>query len=380
MPDHGSAEPTHGTPGPRHDAPRPTLADVAAKAGVSASTASLAFSGSGPVADATRERVLAAARELHYAGPDPRARSLRRGRSGIIGVVIEERVREAFRDPIQIAQFDGIAEEIGHIDAALLILAAAGPAQQLAGVKSMPAQPAHPVTVEDAPIDAAVLMGCTPRLADSISALRNRGLPVVAIEGFPAEGILVIEQDNRDATERGARHLQQLGHERVAIITLPLDVTHHRGRVTDELLAISSSATALQRLEGARLVFPDAVAYAAAGSYVDEGRRAARELLSVPEEERPTAVIAQSDLLAVGVIRAAEELGISVPDQLSVIGFDGVRVDGLWPYELTTLEQPAYEKGRAAGRAIVRMLEGEQAEPVAFTSVLRVGNTTSRVP
>jgi DNA-binding LacI/PurR family transcriptional regulator len=365
---------------PDHDSTRPTLADVAAKAGVSASTASLAFSGSGPVAEATRERVLAAARELHYAGPDPRARSLRRGRSGIIGVVIEERVREAFRDPIQIAQFDGIAEEIGHIDAALLILAAAAPAHPLAGVKAMPAQPAHPVTVEDAPIDAAVLMGCTPWLADSISALRNRGLPVVAIEGFPAEGILVIEQDNRDATERGARHLLSLGHERVAIITLPLDAAHHRGIVTEELLAISSSATALQRLEGARLVFPDAVAIAAAGSYVDEGRRAARELLSVPAEQRPTAIIAQSDLLAVGVIRAAEELGIAVPGQLSVIGFDGVRVDGLWPYELTTLEQPAYEKGRAAGRAIVRMLEGGETETVSFTSVLRVGNTTAPPP
>ena len=100
----------------------------------------------------------------------------------------------------------------------------------------------------------------------------------------------------------------------------------------------------------------------------------------MPAEERPTAIIAQSDLLAVGVIRAAEELGISVPDQLSVIGFDGVRVDGLWPYELTTLEQPAYEKGRAAGRAIVRMLEGSEAEPVAFTSVLRVGNTTAPPP
>ncbi len=364
---------------PDQDPARPTLADVAARAGVSASTASLAFSGSGPVAEATRQRVLAAARELHYAGPDPRARSLRRGRSGIIGVVIEERVREAFRDPIHIAQFDGIAEEIGHIDAALLILAAS-PAHPLGGVKAMPTEPVRPVTVEDAPIDAAVLMGCTPRLADSVSALRDRGLPVVAIEGFPAEGVLVIEQDNRDATERGARHLRQQGHERVAIITLPLDAAHHRGLVTQELLAIGSSATALQRLEGARAVFPDARAYAAAGSYVDEGRRAALEILSLPEGERPTAIIAQSDLLAVGVIRAAEELGIAVPDRLSVIGFDGVRVDGLWPYELTTLEQPAYEKGRAAGRAIVRMLEGGEAEVVAFTSVLRVGNTTAPPP
>src|ERR1700744_3457644 len=74
---------------------RPNLAAVAALAGVSPSTASLAFSGAGPVADATRARVLAAAETLNYGGPDPRAQSLRRGRSGIVGVVMEERVRDA---------------------------------------------------------------------------------------------------------------------------------------------------------------------------------------------------------------------------------------------------------------------------------------------
>jgi DNA-binding LacI/PurR family transcriptional regulator len=371
---------------PAHDAPargdhaRPTLADVAARAGVSASTASLAFSGSGPVSDATREKVLRAARELHYSGPDPRARSLRRGRSGIIGVVLEERVREAFRDPIAIALFDGIAEEIGHIDAALLILAAAAPAQPVAGVKALPVQPAPPVTVEDAPLDAAVFLGCSPRAIDSVAALRDRGVPVVSIEGYPMEGVPTIVQDNRDATERGARHLRELGHERVAIVTLALDPSHQRGRVTDELLAVSTSPTSLERLEGARAVFPQAEAYAASGSFVEEGLRAGREILSVPAFERPTAIIAQSDLLAAGVIRAAEELGIRVPEQLSVLGFDGVRVEGLWPYELTTLEQPAFEKGRAAGRAIVRMLSGREAERVAFTSVLRVGNTTAPPP
>jgi DNA-binding LacI/PurR family transcriptional regulator len=99
------------------EALRPTLAAVAARAGVSASTASLAFSGTGPVSDATRERVLAAARELGYGGPDPRARSLRRGRSGIVGVVSEERVRDAFHDPIKIAMLDGLSQELGAIDA-----------------------------------------------------------------------------------------------------------------------------------------------------------------------------------------------------------------------------------------------------------------------
>jgi len=93
--------------------------------------------------------------------------------------------------------------------------------------------------------------------------------------------------------------------------------------------------------------------------------------------ERPTAIIAQSDLLALGVIRAARDLGLSVPGDLSVVGFDGARVDGV---ELTTLRQPAVEKGGAAGRAILAALAGEPDLPAAFTSELHVGATTGAAP
>jgi DNA-binding LacI/PurR family transcriptional regulator len=341
--------------------PRPTLAAVARLAGVSGSTASLAFSGSGPVSAATRERVHAAARELNYAGPDPRARSLRRGRSGIVGVVIEERVRDAFRDPIKIALLDGISEEIAVIEAGLLILTDTGEAA---------------TRIEDASMDAVVLIGCSPRLDDSVAALRQRGIPLVAIEGGQDPDILTISQDNRSATRVGAQHLRDLGHAEVAIVALPLDRDRTSGRLTPELVAVGNSYTALERLAGARDVFPDAVGFVTSGSYVEEGTRAGRELLADPSN-RVTAIIAQSDLLAAGVIRAAEELGISVPADLSVVGFDGVRVDALWEYDLTTLVQPAVDKGRAAGRAIVELLNGDSPEPVGFTSEFHLGNTTA---
>ncbi|WP_164146050.1 substrate-binding domain-containing protein, partial [Stenotrophomonas maltophilia] len=75
--------------------------------------------------------------------------------------------------------------------------------------------------------------------------------------------------------------------------------------------------------------------------------------------------LAQSDMLAAGVIRAAEEAGLRVPEDLSVTGFDGIVVDGLAPYALTTLVQDAAAKGRAAGEAVVAMLEGR--EPASLT-------------
>jgi DNA-binding LacI/PurR family transcriptional regulator len=341
---------------------RPNLAAVAALAGVSASTASLAFSGAGPVSDATRARVLAAAETLHYAGPDPRGRSLRRGRSGIVGVVIEDRLSDAFRDPMNIAMLDGIADETGSAGLALLLLTDTGGAAD----------------ISVAPMDAVVLIGCSTRLDQSVVTLRQRGIPVVAIEAAPMEEVVGIDLDNRDATRRGAQHLRDLGHERVALVTLPLDPDHTRGALDPGREAASSAFTATERILGAREVFPDAGGMVAAGSLIEEGERAARELLAA--DQRPTAIIAQSDLLAVGVIRAAEELGLRVPRDLSVLGFDGARIDGLEPHRLTTLRQPAVEKGRAAGRAILASLAGEPPTPAAFTSELVVGTTTGPVP
>jgi len=343
-------------------AQRPNLAAVAALAGVSASTASLAFSGAGPVSDATRAKVLAAAAALDYAGPDPRAQSLRRGRSGIIGVVIEDRLSDAFRDPMNIAMLDGIADVTGTAGLALLLLTDTGGAADIAV----------------APMDAVILVGCSKRLDQSVVTLRQRGIPIVAIEAERMTGVVPIDLDNREATARGAEHLRGLGHERVALVTLPLDASNERGALTPAWEAASSAFTTTQRILGARDVYPGVGGFVSAGSFIEEGEIAARALLAgVDRADRPTAIIAQSDLLAVGVIRAANELGISVPEDLSVVGFDGARVDGV---ELTTLRQPAVEKGGAAGRAILAALAGGPDLPAAFTSELHVGATTGAAP
>ncbi len=130
------------------------------------------------------------------------------------------------------------------------------------------------------------------------------------------------------------------------------------------------------RLAGARAVFPDAPAVAAATSSIDEGTIAGRAIFADPDH-RPTAVIAQSDLLAAGVIRAAEEAGLRVPDDVSVTGFDGVVVDGLAPHVLTTLVQPATAKGRAAGEAVAAMLEDETPSGLDLRCTFREGTTTA---
>ncbi len=350
---------------------RPNLAAVAELAGVSRSTASIAFSGAGPISEATKQRVLEAATSLDYGGPDPRAQSLRRGRSGIVGVVIEDRLRDAFRDPMNIAMLDGLADETGAIGSGLLLLTGTG-----TGTGMGTAQ----LSIENAPVDAVVLVGCSTRLDSAVAILRQRGIPLVAVEAAPMEGVLSIDLDNREASHELAAHLQGLGHERVAIIALPLTPSGERGPLTAQLEAASSGYTASARIAGVREVFPQATGWVTAGSLTEEGRLAGLELLRGGERSvgaRPTAIIAQSDLLARGVILAAEELGLRVPEDVSVVGFDGVRLDGMGEHDLTTMIQPAVEKGRAAGRGVVALLRDEQGIGVRFTSDFHRGNTTA---
>jgi DNA-binding LacI/PurR family transcriptional regulator len=341
---------------------RATITDVARSAGVSPSTASVVFSGKTPVSDATRRRVLEAAGALGYTGPDPRAASLRTGRSGIVGVVFEEHLGTAFLDPVKTRMMDGLADGVAGIGAGLLLLRDQTP------VGTEP-------TLTTAPLDAAVLVGCSGTLRRSLEVVRSRGIPVVVIEGDAGEGVPRIELDNREAQRQAASHLRSLGHERVVIVTLPVRTGWERGWLEpDEQITIDVTR---ERLAGARDIYPDAVAYGSAGSFIDEGLAAGRVLFG--NGPRPSAVIAQSDLLAAGVIRAAEEAGLRIPEDVSVTGFDGIVVDGLAPYELTTLVQPAAEKGRAAGMAVAAMLGGQTPASLRFTCVFREGNTTGPI-
>jgi DNA-binding LacI/PurR family transcriptional regulator len=340
---------------------------VAARAGVSASTASLAFAGSPRVTPETRQRIFTAAEELGYAGPDPLAASLRRRRSGVVGAFVGERLLYAFRDPEAIQLLDGITEVLSPHGVGLLLLAgdAGRPAlEQLARI----------------PLDAAIFATCGLEGDPALELLRQRGVPLVVVEGPVVDGLPLVDIDDRRGTAELARHLRELGHRRVAAVTMPLRLDGTRGLVDAAREAAGMYRVVRKRLAGLTDVFGPVPAMETASNVVDEGARAGRALLDVPAGRRPTAVLAQSDLLAAGVLRVAGELGLRVPQDVSVAGFDGADLPWLRPTVLSTVVQPSDEKGRAAARAVVELLAGREPTNVTLPVWLRVGTTTGPPP
>jgi DNA-binding LacI/PurR family transcriptional regulator len=345
-------------------AARPTLAAVAARAGVSPSTASLAFSGAGPVAEGTRERVFAAARDLGYAGPDPLARSLRRGRSGIVAAIIGDRMLYAFRDPVAVGLLDGLAQELTTLGTGLLLISGdshrSGPT---------------PDQVALMPMDVVVFATCGGDDDPLLDHFLERGVPVVAVDGPHRDGVAVLDVDDYGGSRALAAHLADLGHRNVATVVLPLRLDGYRGPLTQARRDEITFDDTRLRLRGVEDVFGEVPTVEAAANLIEEGEAAAIQLLDA--EPRPTAIIAQSDLLAAGVLRAGQARGLRVPDDLSVVGFDGIDMPWLDGFELTTVVQPIVEKGRTAGRMVAEFLAGRRPDDVRLPISVRIGSTTA---
>ncbi|CAM3791448.1 LacI family DNA-binding transcriptional regulator [Nocardioides zeicaulis] len=317
----------------------PTLADVAETAGVSLSTASLTFSGNKPVAEATRERVLAAAAALGYRGPNPLARNLRQGRSGVVGVAVGQ-LSEAFRDPATLPLFDAMSEVLGAAGLGLLLMADDDGHARL-------------------PLDAVIFDICGRDVWMPYDDLVARGVPLVVIEGPAWPGTTYVDIEHRRGSAELARHLRGLGHDRVATVTL------------------EPSQPQREREAGLREVYADLEVVGACASDLT----AAQEVVGAWLDTDPdaTALVCQSDVQAAGAVLEARRRGLSVPGDLSVAGFDGVATPWL-DLELTTVVQPIAEKGRTAARAALARIEGEAVADVVLPVELRVGGSTGPAP
>ncbi|WP_231916249.1 LacI family DNA-binding transcriptional regulator [Microbacterium karelineae] len=359
----GPADPTEWEH-PDEEAPlaRVTLQTIADEVGVSRMTVSNAFSRPDQLSSELREKILDTARRLEYAGPDPSARALVRGRTNVVGMVLTEDPRDAFRDDVA----------IGFVRAATERLAEAGYSLALLHSGSGDNIPAR-----DVAMDGTIVYACTPQ-SEAVQHLLRRRLPIVRVEGLPVAGVADVSLDDAAGAAEAARHLLDLGHRDIALIVTGVDAD-------DETLPAAPDtphAPMERRIEGwesaLRAAGVDPRYVGTPGPDLDTTltRRIGRML-----DSAPTAVLAYSDLAAMEVIEQAQARGIDVPSELSVIGFDDNPIAERVRPRLTTVHQDVVRKGELAADLLLAQLRGEavpRIDPLPTTLVVRETTTAPR--
>jgi DNA-binding LacI/PurR family transcriptional regulator len=318
------------------------LADVAKAAGVSQGTASNVFNRPELVRPEVRERVEESARKLGYAGPDPRGRLLRAGKVNAIGFVSADSMAYFFQDPFARLLIAGIAE-VCDKNGAGMALVSAGSGDNAAW------------SVETAVVDGFIVH-CLEDGDRLIGLARKRNLPFVAIDQDAGPGTSSILVDDRRGAYLAARHVLELGHRKLGLMSLESSGDGRFGWVDAERIRTCNCKVERDRLAGYAATLDehgisiDGLPIVEAPNQREAAVRYAGELIDrVPET---TAILAMSDILALAAIDAARERGKQVPRDLSIVGFDDIPNAAMEDPPLTTIAQPIVEKGRRAARLI----------------------------
>lgn len=356
---------------------RVTINDIARVTGYSKTSVSFAFNDPERLSEAARTRILATARELGYI-PDPVARNLTLRRHGTIGLLLPETISVAFLNSHLSQIVQGIGEVCERENHSLTLIP---PKREsvLEGVRS-------------AAVDGLITIGLEPGM-ETVEIINHRTLPFVTIDGRAGGGFPVVGIDDEKAAAELMGHVLSLGHRRIAIVSF-----------FDEPQLAAASQVKAERLSGYRVALeaagldmpappgpnppgppgssgpappgpphageptqagPPAVTIWECESSISGGREAAERILgagSTAGAEAPTAIVAMSDVIALGVTGYLADHGRAVPEEFTVVGFDGIPEADLTRPQLTTVSQSGFDKGHVAADTLVKLIEGEDVE------------------
>jgi DNA-binding LacI/PurR family transcriptional regulator len=331
------------SPTPRR---RATLASLAAELKVSRTTISNAYNRPDQLSADLRERVLAAAREIGYPGPDPVARSLRTRKAGAVGLIITEPLIYSFRDPAALDFVAGLAESCEEAGQGLLLVAA-GPTRSVEDGSA---------AVRSAGVDGFVVYAASDD-DPYLPVAQQRGLPIVVVDQpMDLPGASRVGIDDRAAMREIAEYVVGLGHREIGLLTMRLgrDWPHagDSAVVDHQRLASPHFHAQGERIRGVRDAMkaaglkPDSLTVV---ETYEHGPASGHSAAAVALHTNPriTALMGTADVLALSAMDYLRSRGIYVPGQMTVTGFDGVP-DAL-ARGLTTVAQPSLEKGRRAG-------------------------------
>jgi len=323
---------------------RATINDIAHRAGVSKTTVSFAFNSPSKISKETCLRVLDIARDLGYV-PDPVARTLAMRSTLSLGLFLPQSIQEVFRNPYIGEIMRGIGVVCDREGLSLMLIR----------------------NVKNAAVDGIITLGIGPDMS-VLEVFRQRGLAFVAIDGGAGDDFVNVGIDDETASEKLMDMVLSSGHREIAAFALKnvalAEGGDHFSLINDRRLKGFNRSLAKYGLSfigsgGIRVCNTDASA--------ESGALATRALLA--EKNRPTAIICLADVQALGVYDECRAAGLSIPGDISVIGFDDSPFSAFMSPPLTTLRQSGYAKGEKAAQTLVDMI----AKKTVASTVLETG-------
>jgi LacI family transcriptional regulator len=315
------------------------LEDIGRMAGVSRSTVSRVVNGETSVRPEVRERVEAVIRETGYS-PNAAARSLVSNRTGVIGLVIPSRVHSLFEDPYFARLIQGVTLGSNQAGVTLSLFVAQTEDDE---------RELYPRVVESGFLDGVIITAT--RMGDPLVArMASRQIPLVMVGRPDLAEVSYVDVDNRDGARQAARHLVGIGASRIGMIGAPTNTTAGTDRLEGFVAELDEHGRELE---------PDLLVE---GDFSEPSGHAAMHVLV---ERGVDAVFAASDTMALGALRAAHDLGVDVPGDVAVVGFDGFGGSQRSLPPLTTIEQPVSDTAGRAVELLLALVSGVQTSPTS---------------
>jgi DNA-binding LacI/PurR family transcriptional regulator len=326
---------------------RPTIADIAAAAGVSKGAVSYALNGKAGVSEQTRGRIVEIAARMGW-HPSSAARALSDGRAGAVGLVVDRPARVLGIEPFFMQLISGVEAGLAATGTALLLQVTEDARAEEAAYRRW---------WGERRVDGVLLVDLReedPRLA----LVAELGLPAVVVgHAADAPGSPSVWIDEAAAVRETLAYLAAMGHRRIARVAGPARFVHtrERGEVFEECAAELS-------LPGIVCLHTDYTG--------EDGARATRRLLSGPS--RPTAIVYDNDVMAVAALSVAQEMGVPVPGELSIVAWDDSELCRLVHPSLTALSRRVPEYGERAAAVLLALIDGEEVADIPLGAPLLV--------
>ncbi len=338
------------------------LKDVAQILGVSTATVSNAFNRPNQLSERLRERILKECEQLGYHGPNLAARSLRRGKSDVVAVVLADSLGYSFSDPVASQFMQGVSEVLAQHNKQLLLLSSQVGGKEQNSAESLP--------------DGFIFYGAPS--GDCEKRIMRMGKPAVAVDFKSESAMKLVQIEDHIAARDVALHAFKTHTDNVAVLGMRLIQSDRVCRLTSADLEGQLNDVAHRRLRGyieaaqsAGIDLPPHMVWHVPVNSPENAEIAAREILTT--RPLPQTVLCMSDVLALSVLRVAKSLNINIPGDVQIVGFDGISESERCDPPLTTVCQQSIEKGRIAAEMLLS--DSEQTVTTVGTELVTRGTT-----